>query len=118
MMDTKDYILENMIKDFEEAEIRGFYIIPTDEEYDQNSGYNCMQIVGYNYNEDNTRIYYDFGDCHDVISLMNFGRNGVSIDVEHNNGLVRIFWNDRKTRKINHVDAFLSIFTMYGEEII
>ena len=117
MMDTKDYILKNMIKDFEEAEIRGFYIIPTDEEFDNESGYNCMQIVGYNFDKDNTKIYYDFSDGHDVASLMNFGRNGVSIDVESSNGLVRIFWNDRKTRRINNVDAFLSVFTVYGEEI-
>ena len=117
MMDTKDYILKNMIKDFEEAEIKGFYIIPTDEQFDDGSGYNCMQIVGYNYDGDNTKKYYDFGDCHDVVNLMNFGRNGVSIDVETSNGLIRVFWNDRKTRKINNVDAFLSIFTVYGEEI-
>jgi len=120
MMDTKDYILKNMIKDFEEVEIRGFYVIPTDEdeEFDDGSGYNCMQIVGYNYDEDNAKKYYNFGDWHDVASLMNFGRNGISIDVERENGLVRIFWNDRKPRKINHIDAFLSVFTVYGEEII
>lgn len=117
MMDTKNYILENMIKDFNEVEIRGFYVIPTDEEFECEFDYNCIQIVGYNYNEDNTKIYYDFGDCHDVINLMNFGKYGVSIDVERENGLVRIFWNDRKTRKINNVDAFLSAFIVYGEEI-
>lgn len=118
-MDTKDYILKNMIKDFEEAEIRGFYVIPTDEEHSQDSGYNCIKIIGYGYNEDeyNSKKYYDFGNWHDVINLMNFGRNGISIDVEHDNGLVRVFWNDRKTRKINNIDAFLSIFTVYGEEI-
>ena len=118
MIDTKDYIFKNMITDFEEAEIRGFYIIPTDEEYDQDSGYNLMHIVGYNYNEDGTRIYYDFGDLHDVVNLMNFGMAGLSMDIEHNNGLIRVFWNDRNERKINRMDAFLSIFTMYGEEII
>jgi len=118
MTDSKDYILEHMIKDFKEARFRGFYIIPTDEEYDQDSGYNLIQIVGYNYNEDNTKIYYDFGDCHDVINLMNFGMTGLSMDIEHDNGLVRVFWNDRKPRKINSIDAFLSIFTVYGEEII
>ena len=118
MQDTKDYILKNMIKDFKEATIRGFYVIPLEEEYDQDSGYNLMQIVGYNCNEDNTKIYYDFGDCHDVINLMNFGMAGLSMDIEHDNGLVRVFWNDRKERKIDEVDAFLSIFTVYGEEII
>ena len=118
MMDTKDYILKNMITDFKEAKIRGFYVIPLDEEYDQDSGYNLMQIVGYNYNEDNTRIYYDFGDCHDVVNLMNFGMAGLSLDIEHDNGLVRVFWNDKNERKIDRIDAFLSIFTMYGEEII
>lgn len=117
MADTKDYILENMIKDFEEAEIRGFYIIPTDEEYDQDSGFNLIHIIGYGYDENDEKKYYDFGDCHDVVSLMNFGINGVSIDVEHENGLVRFFWNDRKTRKINCIDAFLTAFTVYGEEL-
>ena len=118
MADTKDYILENMIKDFEEAEIRGFYIIPTNEEYDQDSGFNLIHIIGYGYDENDEKKYYDFGDCHDVVSLMNFGRNGVSIDVEHENGLVRFFWNDRKTRKINCIDAFLTTFTVYGEELV
>lgn len=118
MADSKDYILENMKRDFKEAKIRGFYVIPTDEEYDQDSGYNLMHIVGYNFNEDNTRIYYDFGDCHDVVSLMNFGMSGVTLDIEHENGLVRVFWNDRNERKIDRIDAFLSIFTIYGKEII
>lgn len=118
MIDTKDYILKNMIRDFEEAEIRGFYVIPLDEEYNQDSGYNLMHIIGYNFNEDNTRIYYDFGDRHDVINLMNFGMAGLSMDIEHENGLVRVFWNDRNERKIDRIDAFLSIFTVYGEEII
>ena len=118
MIDTKDYIFKNMITDFEEAEIRGFYIIPTDEEYNQDSGYNLMHIVGYNYDEDDCKKYYYFGNCHDVVNLMNFGMNGISIDIEHDNGFIRVFWNDRKTRKINHIDAFLSIFTVYGKEII
>ena len=117
MQDTKDYILENMIKDFKEAEIRGFYVIPTNEEYDQDSGYDCMQIVGYGFDENEEKKYYDFGDCHDVVNLMNFGRNGISIDVEHNNGLVRVFGNDRKSRTMSDIDAFLSIFTVYGEEL-
>ena len=117
MMDTKNYIFGNMIRDFDEVEIRGFYIIPTDEEWDQDSGYDCMQIVGYGFDENEEKKYYDFGDWHDVVSLMNFGRNGVSIDVEHDNGFVRVFFNDRKPRKINHVDAFLSAFTIYGEEL-
>lgn len=118
MQDTKDYILENMIKDFKEAEIRGFYIIPTDEEYDQDSGYNCIRIIGFGYDGNEEKKYYDFGDCHDLVNLMNFGMAGLSMDVEHENGLVRFFWNDRKTRKINCIDAFLSIFTVYGEKII
>ena len=118
MADSKKYILEHMEKDFKEAKIRGFYVIPLDEEYDQDSGYNLMQLVGYNFNEDNTRIYYDFGDCHDVISLMNFGMAGISMDIEHENGLVRVFWTDRNERKIDRIDAFLSIFTVYGKEII
>lgn len=117
MADTKNYILENMIKDFEEAEIRGFYIIPTDEEYDQDSGFNLIHIIGYGYDENDEKKYYDFGDCHDVVSLMNFGRNGVSVDIEHENGLVKFFWNDRKNRKINCIDAFLTTFTVYGEEL-
>ena len=117
MMDTKNYILENMIKDFEEVEIRGFYVIPTDEEFECEYDYNCIQIVGYNYGEDNTKKYYDFGNGHDVASLMNFSINGISIDVERENGLVRIFWNDRQTRKVSRSEAFLSIFTVYGEEI-
>ena len=117
MMDMKNYILENMIKDFEEAEIRGFYVIPTDEEFECEYDYNCIQIVGYNYGEDNTKKYYDFGNGHDVASLMNFGINGISIDVERENGLVRIFWNDRQTRKVSRSEAFLSVFTVYGEEI-
>lgn len=118
MQDTKDYILENMIKDFKEAEIRGFYIIPTDEEYDHNSGYNCIRIIGFGYDGNEETKYYDFGDCRDVINLMNFGMAGLSMDIEHDNGLIRVFWNDRKPRKINSIDAFLSIFTVYGEEII
>lgn len=118
MMDTKDYILKNMIKDFENVEIRGFYVIPTDEEFECEYDYNCIQIVGYNYDEDNTKKYYDFGNIHDVVSLMNFGINGVSIDVERENGLVRIFWNDRKAREVSRSEAFLSIFMVYGEEII
>lgn len=117
MADTKDYILKNMIKDFEEAEIRGFYVIPLDEEYDD-IGYNLIHIIGYGFDENEEKKYYDFGDCHDVVNLMNFGMSGLSMDVEKENGLVRVFWNDRKNRKINHIDAFLSVFTVYGKEII
>lgn len=118
MADSKKYILEHMEKDFKEAKIRGFYVIPLDEEYDQDSGYDCMQIVGYGYDENEEKKYYDFGDLHDVVNLMNFGMAGLTIDIEHENGLIRVFWNDRKNRKINRFDAFLSIFTIYGKEII
>ena len=117
MADSKDYIFNNMIRDFKEAEIRGFYLIPMNEESGY-EGYNSIHIIGYSKDENNEKTYYDFGDCHDVVSLMNFGRNGVSIDVEHENGFVRFFWNDHKTRKISNVDAFLTAFTIYGEEII
>lgn len=118
MADSKKYILEHMERDYKEAEIRGFYVIPLDEEYDQDSGFNCMQIVGYGYDENDEKKYYDFGDLHDVVNLMNFGMAGLTIDIEHENGLIRVFWNDRKNRKIDRIDAFLSIFTVYGKEII
>ena len=42
MADSKKYILEHMERDYKEAEIRGFYVIPLDEEYDQDSGFDCM----------------------------------------------------------------------------
>ena len=117
MQDTKDYILKNMITDFKEIEIRGFYIIPTDKEFEDEFGYNCIQIVGFNYDKDNAKRYYDFGNTHDITSLMNFGINGISIDVEHDNGLVRIYWNDMKNRKVSRSEAFLTAFTVYGEEL-
>lgn len=116
MQDTKDYILKNMKRDFNEVNINGFYLIPMDEESGY-EGYNSIHIIGYSQDENNEKVYYDFGDQHDVISLINFGRSGVSIDVEHDNGLVRFFWNDHKTRKISNIDAFLTAFTVYGEEL-
>ena len=107
-----------VIERFDEIKINGFYIIPTDVEYDDESGYMCMHLIGYAYDKDNEdKKYYNLGDMHDVVSLMNFGLNGISIDVEKENGYVRVFWTDRKPRVIDSTDAFISIFTVYGEEL-
>lgn len=114
-----------VIEKFDKVEINGFYIIPTDVEYDDESGYMCMQIIGYGWDENDDendddnrkRKYYNLGDLHDVVSLMNFGVSGISIDIEKENGYVRVFWTDRKPRVIESFDAFLSIFTVYGEEL-
>lgn len=111
-----------VIEKFDKVAINGFYIIPTDEEYDDN-GYMCMQIIGYGWNENadendnDNRKYYNLGDIHDVVSLMNFGVSGISIDIEKENGYVRVFWTDRKPRVIDSMDAFMSIFMIYGEEL-
>ena len=119
MADSKEYILEHAIRSYEEAEINGIYLIPTDEEYDCN-GFMCMHVIGYTWNPDkeNEKIYYDLYDNHDIVDLRNFGMHGVSIDVEKENGLIRIFWSDRQKKKISRWDAQLSIFALYGEEII
>ena len=121
MADSKEYILEHAIHSFEEVEINGIYLIPTDEEYDCN-GFMCMHVIGYKWDKDDndrlTTTYYDLYNNHDVVDLRNFGVGGVSIDVEAENGLIRIFWHDRKTKKVSKWDAQLSIFAIYGEEII
>lgn len=106
----------DVIEKFDKVKVNGLYLIPTDEEYD-NNGYMCIHVIGYNRDENDIKRYYDFGDCHDVISLMNFGLSGISMDVEKENGYIRVFWTDRKPREVNNIDAFISIFTLYGEEI-
>ena len=112
---SKEEILKAAILDWKEAEINGIYIIPTEEEYD-NNGFACIHLIGYAWetihtedgSEDKVRRYYDLGDIHDVVSLNLKG--GVSIDVEIDNGLTRIFWNRRRLRKVNSNETFLSIF--------
>ena len=118
MADSKEYILEHAIHSFEEVEINGIYLIPTDEEYDCN-GFMCMHVIGYNWDyESDSKRYYDLCDNHDVVDLRNFGMGGISIDVEKENGLIRIFWSDRQKKKVSKWDAQLSIFAIYGEEIV
>lgn len=112
---SKEEILKAAIQDWKEVEIGGIYIIPTEEEYD-NNGFACIHLIGYAWetiytedgSEDKVKRYYDLGDIHDVVSLNLKG--GVSIDVEIDNGLTRLFWNDRRLRKVNNDEAFLSIF--------
>ena len=112
---SKEEILKAAIQDWKEVEINGIYIIPTEEEYD-NNGFACIHLIGYAWetihtedgSEDKVRRYYDLGHIHDVVSLNLKG--GVSIDVEIDNGLTRIFWNRRRSRKVNSDEAFLSIF--------
>lgn len=113
---SKEEILKAAIRDWKEVEIGGIYIIPTEEEYD-NNGFACIHLIGYAWetiytedgSEDKVKRYYDLGDIHDVVNLNLKG--GLSIDVEIDNGLTRIFWNDRRLRKVNNDEAFLfSIF--------
>ena len=114
---TKEEILEKMITNYEEADINGMYLIPLNERFDEGD-YSCIQLIGYNYDENKQRRYYDLGDFHDVVNFMNFGMSGISIDSEMDNGLIRVFWNDRKPRKVKWMDAHLSIIIIYGEEIV
>lgn len=113
---SKEEILKAAIRDWKEVEINGIYIIPTEEEYD-NNGFACIHLIGYAWetiytedgSEDKVKRYYDLGDIHDVVNLNLNG--GLSIDVEIDNGLTRLFWNDRRPRKVNNDEAFLfSIF--------
>ena len=118
MADSKEYILEHAIHSFEEVEINGIYLIPTDEEYDCN-GFMCMHVIGYKWDKKKeTKRYYDLNDNHDVVDLRNFGMSGVSIDVEAENGLIRIFWSDRQPKKVSKWDRQLSILGIYGKEIV
>lgn len=113
---TKEEILEKMITNYEEVDINGMYLIPLNEEFDE-SEYSYIQLIGYNYDENKQKRYYDLGE-HDVVDFMNFGMSGISIDSEMDNGLIRVFWNDRKPRKVKWFDSHLTIFMIYGEEII
>ena len=119
---SKEEILKAAIQDWKEVEINGIYIIPTEEEYD-NNGFACIHLIGYAWetiytedgSEDKVKRYYDLGDIHDVVNLNLNG--GLSIDVEIDNGLTRLFWNDRKSRKVNNDEAFLFSIFMIDDDL-
>lgn len=119
---SKEEILKAAIQDWKEVEINGIYIIPTEEEYD-NNGFACIQLIGYAWetiytedgSEDKIKRYYDLGDIHDVVNLNLEG--GLSIDVEIDNGLTRLFWNDRRPRKVNNDEAFLFSIFMIDDDL-